>query len=515
MTRLLPLLLLGCVEAGGGVLTPLPGSDARAVPICAAEAGCVTQDLPDAQVAPDATADDAGGDARPADAGPGDTALPDAAPPDAPTPDVCAPIAEVCDGEDDDCDGAVDEDFDLQRDLAHCGGCGRLCARTHGETACAEGECTLVGCEAGWLNADLDPANGCEAPDVRIRVSTPAEGDYLRDVLTLRFELVGAEHVDHVRARLGELDLGLVVSPIELDIRARPEGPVALSLEAVADDTVLGTSTVLLVIDRTPPVIDFAAPEAGAVLRDAFEVRLTIDDGAPVEVRLDVDDVEAARLDAPFTETLRPTDYEPGAHGLRAIATDAAGNVAETEREVRFSFCREDATAALGATRFEVDLYEASRPDATIDDAGVDDSRACSVPGVLPWGSVDYAGAVAACEATGKRLCTIGEWLRACGGQRHSPFPYGLAYQPAHCNGADHPADNALMPTGTNADCVTDEGAFDLSGNLAEWTLDPEEFAVSGGHTGSPSGALRCNSRTGFLPAFVLPENGFRCCRDL
>jgi hypothetical protein len=69
---------------------------------------------------------------------------------------------EVCDDIDNDCDGATDEDFDLVRDVSHCGACGRACAFEHGVPACVEGECALVACEAGW--ADLDGADGCEYP---------------------------------------------------------------------------------------------------------------------------------------------------------------------------------------------------------------------------------------------------------------------------------------------------------------------------------------------------------------
>ncbi|MCA9560940.1 MAG: thrombospondin type 3 repeat-containing protein, partial [Myxococcales bacterium] len=46
---------------------------------------------------------------------------------------------ETCNGIDDDCDGRVDETFDLQRDPANCGGCGQPCAGT-----CADGLCDGV-----------------------------------------------------------------------------------------------------------------------------------------------------------------------------------------------------------------------------------------------------------------------------------------------------------------------------------------------------------------------------------
>ncbi len=67
---------------------------------------------------------------------------------------------EICDGEDDDCDGAVDEDFDLQRDPAHCGACGRDCSLPNAVVTCEAAECRQLGCEAGWHDNDGEP--GCE-----------------------------------------------------------------------------------------------------------------------------------------------------------------------------------------------------------------------------------------------------------------------------------------------------------------------------------------------------------------
>jgi cysteine-rich repeat protein len=57
--------------------------------------------------------------------------------------DLCthpACAAEACNGFDDDCDGMVDEDFDLSSDPLHCGACGAACAA--GMT-CADGVCSL------------------------------------------------------------------------------------------------------------------------------------------------------------------------------------------------------------------------------------------------------------------------------------------------------------------------------------------------------------------------------------
>ncbi len=67
--------------------------------------------------------------------------------------------AEACDEARTDCDGAC---VDLQSSAAHCGACGARCVAPNGELGCAEGECALVGCAPGWVDADEDPANGCE-----------------------------------------------------------------------------------------------------------------------------------------------------------------------------------------------------------------------------------------------------------------------------------------------------------------------------------------------------------------
>jgi len=71
---------------------------------------------------------------------------------------------ETCDGRDNDCDGLVDETFDLQTDAQHCGACDAACALPHVELVCAAGECVAVRCHDGWHDVDWHLANGCEYP---------------------------------------------------------------------------------------------------------------------------------------------------------------------------------------------------------------------------------------------------------------------------------------------------------------------------------------------------------------
>jgi hypothetical protein len=76
-----------------------------------------------------------------------------------PAHDVNSP--EVCNGEDDDCDGEIDEGFDLQTDTNHCGVCGHTCDPTvHGRGVCIEGTCVAARCDAGFF--DASPEAGCD-----------------------------------------------------------------------------------------------------------------------------------------------------------------------------------------------------------------------------------------------------------------------------------------------------------------------------------------------------------------
>ncbi len=71
------------------------------------------------------------------------------------------PKAEVCNHEDDNCDGRTDEGIDTQTDVNNCGDCGIKCTNDHGDTRCVQGKC-VAQCDAGFGDCDGDPTNGCE-----------------------------------------------------------------------------------------------------------------------------------------------------------------------------------------------------------------------------------------------------------------------------------------------------------------------------------------------------------------
>jgi len=184
---------------------------------------------------------------------------------------------------------------------------------------------------------------------------------------------------------------------------------------------------------------------------------------------------------------------------------------------------------------FCMDIWEASRQDATDYSAGMDDdSPATSRPNVRPWyipntgwPDVPYNKARQACERAGKRLCTAIEWETVCRGPEDLEYVYGNAYDTTICNGIDaHCAPPAepfcgldernfrVEPTGFYPDCTNTYGTYDICGNLWEW-VEPTgglPLHVRGGaYNCSDSARLHMCSHIGSWKPSAL---GFRCCGD-
>ena len=171
--------------------------------------------------------------------------------------------------------------------------------------------------------------------------------------------------------------------------------------------------------------------------------------------------------------------------------------------------CEEEAQS-IRMGNIYIDMYEASRTNATVDTQGTGLTMACNYAHSIPWTSVTYEDARNACLDAGKRLCTKAEWLAACG----SVYPYGSSHQTGTCNDASS-NDGETIPTGNKAGCKSATGAFDMSGNAREWV---EEGELMGGSFNSESDESRCtNSLKPSDAMYYSPSqgDGFRCCQDV
>jgi formylglycine-generating enzyme len=175
--------------------------------------------------------------------------------------------------------------------------------------------------------------------------------------------------------------------------------------------------------------------------------------------------------------------------------------------------------------------------------------RAVSLRSAVPQGYISGAMAERACKASGKRLCTDAEWLRACRGPMGFTYPYGNTRMPGVCNDArsTHPAvqcfgssaswiyselgyaginqqADTVDLTGSHPGCVTAEGVYDMMGNEHEWIYDdPAKYAdpvkaidFRGGFYADTKingeGCLYRTSAHGFTHWDY--STGFRCCAD-
>jgi hypothetical protein len=160
-------------------------------------------------------------------------------------------------------------------------------------------------------------------------------------------------------------------------------------------------------------------------------------------------------------------------------------------------------------------------------------------PGENPLVYVDWHEAKSQCAAVGKRLCRRSEWILACEGPKRLPYPWGFVRHPSPCNidRASIPFDVSAMlnevtrevelarlwqadKIGSHPDCVSSFGAYDMAGNVDEWTDDQADNArtehpstLNGGYWGPVRDTCRLTT-TSHGPSFKFYQVGFRCCGD-
>lgn len=165
-----------------------------------------------------------------------------------------------------------------------------------------------------------------------------------------------------------------------------------------------------------------------------------------------------------------------------------------------------------------IEVYEASRRDATATDAGSDDDAGPrSLPDRLPWTDITWEAARELCRKKGRRLCDRDEWIDACDGQVGESeglvYTYGNDLDASRCNvgGA------GVSAGGSFPVCLSPGGTLDQSGNVWEWTGNSLAVAAVRGGGWRSSQTHRCvdgDSTQIFAPTETSNDLGFRCCRD-
>jgi hypothetical protein len=215
---------------------------------------------------------------------------------------------------------------------------------------------------------------------------------------------------------------------------------------------------------------------------------------------------------APAWVTLGPIcvdTYEASVWQVPAARTDVVQQI-KNGTITRAALLDAGATQVREASAAGCDFTEYG-PTFPLDGNYTEPRYAVSLPGVLPSNCVTARQATAACGLSGKRLLSLSEWRHAAIG---TPFPAeddGVATCVLHAP--------APLATGSRAACVSTIGAFDMLGNLYEWT-DP--FPVTSDVEGRAwiiGSAFHVGTGDATFPASVQgpiavhTDTGFRCAR--
>ncbi len=187
---------------------------------------------------------------------------------------------------------------------------------------------------------------------------------------------------------------------------------------------------------------------------------------------------------------------------------------------------------------FCIDQYEAGLAGWSPYEVPAGGRAATVAPGQVPQGYISGVAAAEACALAGKRLCTLAEWMRACQGAAGTTYPYGDEEIPGACNTtrSTHPvvelfgasADwsseqmndprlnqlpDTVDPSGANPGCVSEDGVYDLHGNLHEWIDDPAGTFKGGFYVDAVLNGPGCTyTTTAHSVDYHDYSTGFRCC---
>jgi hypothetical protein len=224
-----------------------------------------------------------------------------------------------------------------------------------------------------------------------------------------------------------------------------------LSVEPIAVPPRARTSTVLLVIMIALGVATGVSIAVAHHLRSMkLEQERVAKQRLAEELRAAAEQMRAQQAAAASAANNAPAGASPGGTPSPGLAPSPAGTIAQAAKPN--GPCPLGANLVIaGRQRFCVDVYE--------------------YPGgkTIPRTSVTSDEAAQLCKMRGERLCSDLEWERACRGKNGASFPYGAAFEPDRCNVRGNWGE--IAPAGSFKDCKSASGAYDMSGNVAEWVM--------------------------------------------
>lgn len=410
------------------------------------------------------------------------------------------PSLEICNDQDDDCDGSSDEGFNLSADVANCGACGNSCVSTNAIPTCSAGSCAVLACLPGNVDLNGNAVDGCEYACDFIGAEVCNGRDDDCDGLTDE----GLTPPTTLCSRNGVCATGTTISCDGSSGWACNYPPLTYQQTETRCDGLDNDCDGL--IDEPYPLVGTSCNNAG--IGACRRVGSFVCNGTADGVQCN-----AAPNPGGTPEICDGIDND-----CDGVLDDGA-----PASWVQFT--------SGGSTRW-IMQYEASRPDSSAGSTGTMSHRVCSEVNRRPWTQVTYSQAQAACATIGARLCTETEWRNACRSQsgscRWSYASSCTTYAPDTCNGNDTDAipggadDDIVLPTGSFAACYSNWGSvsqrvFDLSGNVEEWAerraagVNP----IRGGSTNDTAGGMECDFD--FVVAgetYNTETVGFRCCRS-
>ncbi|HUJ59879.1 MAG TPA: MopE-related protein [Kofleriaceae bacterium] len=366
------------------------------------------------------------------------------------------PTFELCNGIDDDCDGAIDEDFNLDADPQNCGACNHICGAglTNGGNAvwgCSAGSCVIASCDSGYHDNNNDPSDGCEFGPCFITGAEVCDGQ--------------DNDCD------GNIDEDLGTPPAICLTQGECAGTVATCTGAggwVCNyGSTVSTDGMGNIVPETlcdgkdndcDGIIDNNQPQLAHADGTALFPPACHDSGLGVcqgtGHYVCGDEVTPPQdPNGPAQCLITQNGQSPQPEACNNLDDDCDGIV--DEGASTGNLIGQDWVNVGGG--HQMMKYEASKPDASGTDQGSVTTATCSQPGVMPWTNVKYSQALAACQAIGATLCSESAWHRACSVVTPTTYPLAVSGSGTLIEAEDYYAIATGVSGGTTRSWVEDE----------------------------------------------------------